>query len=404
MNMVKLRLSLRELLYNKVLIKKQLEEKLSEESIKKSINDYHAKKRPRPCGFTIHSVIGCVYGCLYCYIPELGYDISKARVYGLTGEEMVYSLLSNPYFLPGRHGSYLAIGSVGEPFLPIGVKKTLEYINAFNKYLGNPIQFSTKSFINDQLAKKLALFKNISISSLVTIISLTEYKVLELYSPPPELRLLTIKNLRKSGLHPIVFLRPIMPGINSDEIISIINEAKKYGAEGIVLGGFRISRKILERLEKAGLKIDEIKKRIKTKMKREGLVDIYIKDIKEKAAKDARKRGLIPFYSACCANTYTFFKKFGYRIPCAGLDFIDNVFCTRCPVLCENIEVEIDPEEVKYYIKKFFGDIKDIEVRGYYITIYVKNKKRFLNRLRSKSGYRLLIETAYRKKIVVSDG
>jgi len=403
-NMAKLKLSLRELLYKKILIKKRLEEKLSDESIRKALNDYHAKKKPRPCGFTVHSVIGCTYRCIYCYIPDIGYSFGNAKAYGLTGEEIVYALLSNPYFLPGRHGSYIAIGSVGEPFLSMGVNKTLEYISAFSKYLGNPIQFSTKTYIDEELARKIASFRNVSLSSLITIISIEKYRLLEPFSPSPDLRFRTIKNLKKYGLHPILFLRPIIPGVNEFEAGEIIRLAKKYGVEGVVIGGFRVSNNIIARLKDKGLKIEEINKRIRGTIRKDRLLDIYVKDIKEKIAIEAKKEGLIPFYSACCASTYTFFKKFGYRIPCIGLDFIEEKFCTKCPVLCENISVEIDTDEAKYFLNRFFGYVKDVEIRGYYIIIHTNNRKKLLNRIRSRNGYRILVETAYRKKLVVTNG
>ncbi|RLF05445.1 MAG: radical SAM protein [Thermoprotei archaeon] len=403
--MSKLRLSLKELLYKKILLKKQLEEKMSKESILKAKNDYHAKKRPRPCGFTVHSVIGCSFRCIYCYIPDMGFSFSSAKPYGLTGEEIVYALLENPYFLPGRHGSYIAIGSVGEPFHPVGVNKTMEYVSAFSRYLGNPLQFSTKMYISNELAKRLASFRNISISSLITIITTEKSHILEPNAPSVASRLESIRNLKKNNLHPVLFLRPIIPGVNDDEISTILKDARRYGAEGVVIGGFRVTREILERFENSGLETSEIRKRLKGKLADNKQISIYTRDLKEEVVYEAKRNGLVPFLSACCANTYIFFKKFGYGIPCAGLDFAEGYFCTNCPVQCKNIEVVVDVEEIKHYLKKFFNieEHDSVILDSFKITIKTNRYKKLRNRVQKRIGYRILIETAYRKKLVIEN-
>jgi len=134
-------------------IRKQVEGLLSEREIEVARRDPHAKRPPRPCGITIHPGIGCPYACRYCYVYDMGFtqEVKPSQPNGL---QLVYALLANKYFIPGARGSYLAIGSVTEPFHPLLKNKTLEYIEAIYRFLGNPTQFSTKQYIDPLTAEK----------------------------------------------------------------------------------------------------------------------------------------------------------------------------------------------------------------------------------------------------------
>jgi len=87
--------------------------------------------------------------------------------------------------------------------------------------------------------------------------------VLEPNAPPPSERLDFIRELRNAGLKPMLFLRPLIPGIVDKEIDDILDEAKSAGAVGVVAGALRVSPLILSRMEKAGINLAEIKRRIK---------------------------------------------------------------------------------------------------------------------------------------------
>jgi DNA repair photolyase len=331
----------------KMILKEKYGEKLPEKSIMKASSDHHAKRRPRPCGLTIHPAIGCVNQCIYCYIQDMGYNFNNITPYGLSGAEMVYALLSNPYFMPTINGTYIAIGSVTEPFHEKVRSKTMEYIKAFEE-LGNPVQFSTKEYIDEELAKKIAQIK-IPISPLITIVTLKSKNVLEPKAPDIELRIKTIRNLRAEGLKPMVFIRPIIPGITDNEAEEIIDEAKRAGAVGIVAGSLRLTRSIMERMSKLGLNVKFI---------REAVEGEGAWKAKRRIMEIAEERGLKAFPSSCCANAY--------------------VSGTTCINLCKNAIREVpkaNVEDVRNLVKNIVGKrVRDVIFNDNSIRILMEEK------------------------------
>jgi len=392
-----MKISLTELYARRELLRNELAIKIGKESISKAINDYHAKRKPRPCGITVHSVIGCSSGCIYCYIPDMGFSNLHPMPYGLTKEELVLSLLSNKYFFPTVKGTYLAFGSVGEPFHPVGILKTISYLEAVTSFLGNPIQVSTKMKIASDAYPRLGRLKTYPVNILVTIVSLKYAEILEPSAPSPEQRFNVIRNLKDEGFKPILFFRPVIPGVNEEEAEEIFEKARESGAVGVVIGGFRITRRILSNLRRAGIDISDIKNRIKTRPN--GQTPVYTNDIKQKLVEISREKNLIPFLSACCANTYNIMATTGLRIPCANLCFINKKFCTNCPVNCKNIKIEVDEEEFKNSFYRMLNVKPDeVNVKQHSINVQVKKRKRRL--LRRKAIIKTM-ESIYRKKIIV---
>ncbi len=395
---MKIRVSLSDLYVKKVLLREELGKKLGKESIAKALNDFHAKRKPRPCGLTVHSVIGCSYACSYCYIPDMGFSNTIPKPYGLNKEELLYALLSNPYFYPSLIGTYLAFGSVGEPYHPIGFEKTLEYIDGIAQNLQNPIQASTKAFLKENDVERLAIFKKYPLNILVTIITVKYFKTLESAAPTPFKRFETIENLRNSGLYPVLFFRPAIPGINIDEAEEIFVEAKNRGAVGVIIGGFRVSKRILHNLKQAGFSDSEILKRARRRILK-GQVEVFTRDLKEELLKIAKKIGLTPFFSACCANTFNIMLTLGKRIPCAGLCFLSKSFCTSCPVNCANIEIVVEEGEFTRSFKRILGiEPNEVKIERHTIKIYLSKKRSKISRKRVLIK---VLESIYRKKIKI---
>jgi len=329
--------------------KEKLEQLLTKEARSRALRDHHAYRAPRPCGMTVHPGFGCTNSCLYCYVADMTAKKPSSEgawpiVNRLSGTEMAYALASNPHFLPSVMGTFIAMGAVCDPLHEKLVGKTLEYLEAFNRFLGNPTQLSTKMRVSPELAEELAE-RSPRLSPLVTIITLKHASKLEPRAPPPTERLETISSFRRAGLRPMLFLRPIIPGLTDGEVDEVLSAARKAGAVGVVVGALRASEQIIGRLRSAGVQTDEIERRLGRRRLGKGLVSVPSGDLKREALRLARRRGLIPFASACCANAYT------SGVPCTGLCWLRG-FCTKCPNKCWTKLPKVDEEEVRQAVRR----------------------------------------------------
>ncbi len=368
-------------------LQEELRSRLTPEAIRRASRDHHARRAPRPCGMTVHVGIGCTNRCLYCYIQDMGFPFREARPYPLSGDELLYALLCNPFFVPGRMGSFIAFGSVTEPFLPQLKAKTFEYMEAVSR-LGNPIQFSTKMKLSEEDVEKL---KNIAegapIHPLITIVSLKKAHLLEPRASSVEDRLETIELLRSAGFKPFLFLRPIMPGINDNEVEKIIAEAADRGAVGVVLGSMRITKGALARLRAAGFNVNELLRRAPRPPRGSEQLPVRTEDVKKRAADFARSIGLVVHFSACCGSA------FNASVPCYGLCFYTGM-CSKCPNDCPSKLPPADPRSVAEAIAELEGSRVDegaVTVSRYVITV------RGARLRRSTAKF---VETLFRRKLV----
>ena len=290
-----------EALEKKLGVAERLRARLGAEEVREAEADSHAGRLPRPCGLTVHTGVGCSFGCLYCYIWDMGFP-AKPRPYPLSGLQLAYALAINPAVVVGRRGSLLAFGAVTEPFLPETSERTYEYLSAISSELGNPIQLSTKARLGSGDAARIrSTCRDVSV--LVTVITQSFHKTLEPGAPSPEERYETIKNLSKEGIHVSLFLRPILLGIELSEFEEILSQSKRSGVSGVVLGSLRVTEGIIKRLKAAGYPyLDDVLKRIPRRL--EGTKQITIKgqDLKRKIMELAGKLDIKIYPSACAAN------------------------------------------------------------------------------------------------------
>lgn len=353
---------------------KELEKFFTKDRLKVIRKDAHAKRLPIACGITVHMGHNCPFSCAYCYIEEMGFKFSETVPYPLSGKEIALALLYNPAFVPGKMGTFIALGSVADPFYPTVKDKTLEFIETVANYLKNPVQFSTKMLIDSETASKLKEKSNgSSVSPLVTIVSLKEAKKLEPKAPSPSLRFKTIRNLSEQGFKVFTFIRPVIPGITDRDANEIIEKSKEMGATGVVVGSLRVNAGILNRLNKAGINTEGIIKRIKGQVT-EKQVTIDARDLKEAIIQKAIQKGLLAYRSACCANAYA------ASVPCYGLCFFTKR-CMQCPNNCLSKLPHVNESDVAYYLKEYFkiNDF-DINVTKNKIQIITKNKIPFKKR------------------------
>jgi len=339
----------------------ELESELPIREINKATRDPHKRRKPRPCGLTIHTGIGCNYGCLYCYVP----DIVKQKTpteYPLEPKTLFYSIITNPYFLPGEHGTLLAIGSITEPFLTNTItNKTIEFLKTIKeKNIENPVQIATKKAVNEALARQIKEVSPPNLNILVTITTFKKYRILEPRAPPPQKRFDGISNLSKKGIIVDLFLRPIIPRLtDNDEIDILLNKAKESGARGVVAGSLRINLRILKKLEKVGLEHDRNVLKLLSKK-----TSITL-DTRNQKSYVKNKSSIIKlsFYpSSCSANLDT-----------------TGISCTLCnfgPCISKRPTIHIEEKDVKEILEFEGIKTKHIAVGKNHIKISLIKEKR----------------------------
>ena len=366
---------LSDMLKEKQAIRERLASRLDRRERKEALDDPHAHREPRPCGLTIHPGRGCTFSCVYCYIEDMGIP-REPRRHGLSGTQLAYAVASNPYTLLGRHGTFLAFGSVTEPFLPSIKERTVEYLEAVSRSLGNPTQFSTKAYLQEDDARILAAIDP-QISALVTVPALTWARRLEPGAPSPELRFRTLENLLKFGIHSSLFLRPLIPGVSEVDGPPILERAADIGVRGVVMGALRVTTRILRRLEAMGL--TGLKDRmVRQPRSPDDQVPLNTGDLKRMLSHMARKLGLRVFPSACSAN-----------VDSHGLG------CRMCDMgPCGENLPEYDPEELEQALSGLGIEVR-IVPRGEGILALIKGGSKKARRVKH------LVSTATKRMVRV---
>ncbi|MEM2342227.1 MAG: radical SAM protein [Candidatus Bathyarchaeia archaeon] len=272
---------------------------LENESRRRASEDYHSKRRPRPCGMTIHTGIGCGFSCMYCYIYDMGFS-AMAKQYPLEPKELVYALTLNPYVIPER--TLAAYGSVTEPFQPETAERAIKYMREVWRHLKLPSQVSTKAILTNEITSGM-LSSDPNINVLVTVVTLSNRR-LEPKAPDPLMRIDSAGRSAEAGLNVSLFIRPIIPSVTDAEANRILSLAAYKGMESVTLGSLRVTKRILYNLERCGVTRGEIERRLLKPLKGNKQIEIRSQDLKNKIRRVAEDLRLKVFKAACEANMY----------------------------------------------------------------------------------------------------
>jgi len=336
--------------------------------------DWHARREPRDCGITVHPGIGCDLGCVYCYVPDMGFPTDKVEPYPLSGPELALALTLNPNVAPGPTGTYVAVGSVTEPFHPLLLDKTFEYLK-WLKFLGNYAQLSYKMVFPERRLREFAEASEERLSVLVSVSSLKMARKLEPKLPPVEKRLELAEKILKLGRGVAVFVRPIIPGITDRESKLILETALSYGVKDVVLGGLRVTRRIMERLREFGAAFEGRLKRFPR-----GREQVYVDtwDIRRRMAREAEELGMRVLYTACDANARH------HGEVCWDSCLFNKELCPKLP--------PVDERDLREGIEMMGGKLISYKVKEPLLEIEAKG-------LNKSAGW--IIQMAYRRQVVL---
>ncbi|MBM9576315.1 PA0069 family radical SAM protein [Leptospira sp. 201903070] len=229
-------------------------------------------------GFTrsINPYRGCEHGCIYCYArPNHAYvDLSP----GIDFETKIFAKRNAPEllrkYLAKQKGEVRTIQLAGVTDIYQPMERKLEITRELLKVFWEfrqPVAMITKSslIIRDlDLLEKLASQNLAKVYISVTTLNSELWKKMEPRTASPERRLETIRKLAEAGVPTGVMAAPMIPGLNDNELETILQSAKESGARsaGMVFLRlpFEVAPLFLDWLEKNyPLKKEKIEKLIR---------------------------------------------------------------------------------------------------------------------------------------------
>lgn len=189
---------------------------------------------------SINPYRGCEFACKYCYARYTHEFMELRDPYSF--ERQIYIKENAAWLLRQELRSLkpdeaIAIGTATDPYQPIerDARVTRALLEVFAEQHGLRLGLVTKSTLvarDIDLFQRIARRNRISISLTVTTMDTRLARILEPRAPRPDLRIETLRHLRKGGIRAGVLCCPLLPGItdNFAAVDSVATEAKRVGA------------------------------------------------------------------------------------------------------------------------------------------------------------------------------
>lgn len=197
--------------------------------------------------FSLNPYQGCEHGCIYCYARNsheywgysAGLDFEQKILVKRNSVELLEKKLrsrawkARPIVLSGNTDCYQPIEKK--------LKITRQLLQTFLKYR-HPVGMITKNALIQRdidILKELAADNLVHVNLSVTSLSEETRRILEPRTASINKRLQTIEKLSEASIPVSVMMAPIIPSINSHEIMPLVKEVANRGALGV---GYTIVR------------------------------------------------------------------------------------------------------------------------------------------------------------------
>lgn len=210
-----------------------------------------------PFMYSMNPYQGCEHGCIYCYAREIhqywgygaGLDFERKIIYKPEAPHLLEKQFNNknwivnPIMLSGNTDCYQPIERK--------LKITRELLKVCLKYK-HPVSILTK---NALVLRDLDLLIPLAKLNLVKVgVSITSFdnklrSVLEPRTASVEQKLKTVKTLAENNIPTMVMVAPIIPGLNSHEIPTIVKKVAELGALAVGYTLVRLNGEIAEIFE-----------------------------------------------------------------------------------------------------------------------------------------------------------
>jgi len=192
-------------------------------------------------GYSLNTYQGCEHGCTYCYARNThqywGYSAGTDFERIILVKEDAPRLLEEAFRKPKYQVKPIMFSGNTDCYQPVEkhlqiTRKCLEVIAKYK----HPVSLITKnSLIMRDLDLLQELQKNNLVSVAISLNSLNEdlRRLLEPRTASVVRRLETIKTLSGAGIPVMVMIAPVIPGLNSEEILKIASTVAEAGARNI---------------------------------------------------------------------------------------------------------------------------------------------------------------------------
>lgn len=181
---------------------------------------------------------GCVHACAYCYArPTHEYlDLGTGSDFDtkIVVKPAAPALLREAFDKPSWLGELVMFSGVTDCYQPLEAERTLtrgclEVCLAYR----NPVAVISKSALVERdidLFTALAQEAGFHLSVSVAFVDNELARVIEPWAPSPSRRFAVIERMAAAGVPVGVMCAPVIPGLNDDQMVSVLERARAAGA------------------------------------------------------------------------------------------------------------------------------------------------------------------------------
>ena len=220
--------------------------------------------------WSVNPYRGCFHACAYCYARPsheyLGFGAGTDFESKLVVKRDAPMLLRQAFLKPSWQGEVVVFSGNTDCYQPLEAawgltRACLEVCAEFR----NPVAIITKAalILRDlDVLRQLTEVATLTVNISVPFADNEMARNVEPQAPSITKRLLTIKTLAEAGIRTAVSLAPVIPGLNDDQMMEILQSARQAGAQDAFYSLVRLSGSVepvfLERM--AALYPDRIQK------------------------------------------------------------------------------------------------------------------------------------------------
>jgi DNA repair photolyase len=188
--------------------------------------------------YSLNPYRGCEHGCIYCYARPshefLGFSSGTDFESKIMVKKNAPELLEAEFRKKSYKPDFIMFSGNTDCYQPVErkLKITREVLKVCLKFR-NPVSINTKNDLilrDTDILQEMAKLNLVSVCLSITSLDRNLTRILEPRTSSPERRLMTIEKIAEKNIPVGVNIAPVIPGLNDEEIPSILKEASSHGA------------------------------------------------------------------------------------------------------------------------------------------------------------------------------